>query len=346
MKLPDNLPLLAICGFSGAGKTTVVEELVRRLTTAGLRIAVIKHDAHRLDMDRPGKDSDRFFQAGATIAVHDRDQFVLRLHKHEQEQAHLENLVRDLARSHDLVIVEGHKDTALPMKVWLRRDAEDAPPPEVGPVVLDLGRELPRVELVEELLNVWLPKQWQRRPVRGAILLGGESRRMGEPKHLLRHGPASWLACVQDALGACLGELVLLGSGELPPDVRPATRLPDAPELQGPLAGLLAAMRWAPDYAWIVAACDQPLLTADAIAWLLAQRRPGVRAILPRHPVSGRIDPFPGLYEPCCRPLLEQLDGPAKMAGLKGVISPVLPDQHLASWANFNTPEAAAAISF
>ena len=45
---------IAIVGNSGAGKTTLLERLIPALKRKGLRVGVVKHDAHRFDIDHPG----------------------------------------------------------------------------------------------------------------------------------------------------------------------------------------------------------------------------------------------------------------------------------------------------
>jgi molybdopterin-guanine dinucleotide biosynthesis protein len=50
---------------SGTGKTTLLEQVIGDLKNRGLRVGVIKHDAHRFDIDHPGKDSYRLAAAGA-----------------------------------------------------------------------------------------------------------------------------------------------------------------------------------------------------------------------------------------------------------------------------------------
>ena len=50
----------------------------------------------------------------------------------------------------------------------------------------------------------------------------------------------------------------------------------------GPLAALLAALRWAPQAAWILCPCDLPRVSPAAVAWLLGERRPHRLAVLPR----------------------------------------------------------------
>ena len=64
-----NIPVIGFAAYSGTGKTTLIEKLLRRLKEKGFRVAVIKHDAHDFDIDREGKDSWRFTQAGADIML-------------------------------------------------------------------------------------------------------------------------------------------------------------------------------------------------------------------------------------------------------------------------------------
>jgi molybdopterin-guanine dinucleotide biosynthesis protein B len=56
-------------GHSGAGKTTLIEKLVRELSARGLRVATIKHAHHKVVLDTPGKDSWRYKQAGAVMSM-------------------------------------------------------------------------------------------------------------------------------------------------------------------------------------------------------------------------------------------------------------------------------------
>ena len=65
----SDIPVIGFAAYSGTGKTTLIEQLVLRLTDKGLRVAVVKHDAHRLEFDRDGKDSQRFTRAGAALSV-------------------------------------------------------------------------------------------------------------------------------------------------------------------------------------------------------------------------------------------------------------------------------------
>ena len=63
------VPTICIVGFSDSGKTGVTVGLVDALKHHGLRVGTIKHDIHGFEMDRPGKDSWRHKQAGASTTI-------------------------------------------------------------------------------------------------------------------------------------------------------------------------------------------------------------------------------------------------------------------------------------
>lgn len=64
---PPVFSFVSVC--SGMGKTTLLEKLIARLVAKGYRVGAVKHDAHRFEIDRAGKDSYRFTHAGAEKMV-------------------------------------------------------------------------------------------------------------------------------------------------------------------------------------------------------------------------------------------------------------------------------------
>jgi len=341
-------PVVAVCGHSGSGKTTLLEAAIAEFVAEGLLVAAIKHDAHGFQVDREGKDSDRLFRAGATVVLRGPgEQFERR---GANSLLPLEETLSRLGSAHDLLLVEGHKDVALP-KIWLCARGESAPPPEVVNVLRVLPWDGDRRTKFREFLREWLPVAWRRRRLCGGLLVGGRSSRMGRPKQLLEFGGRTLGEIAAAALGvlsnAALGaEAVVLGAGELPATLAAMPRLADAPGFSGSGAALIAAHRLAPGAAWIVAACDHPYLRAEHIEWLAQQRRPGVWAVVPRQ-ADGHPSPMLALYEPQALELIERQacmdpERDARPAQLldSGRTLLVTPPEALADgWKNVNTPE-------
>jgi len=58
--------VVSVVGSSEAGKTTLIERLLRELSGREYRVAAVKHCPHGFDLDVEGKDSWRFMEAGAS----------------------------------------------------------------------------------------------------------------------------------------------------------------------------------------------------------------------------------------------------------------------------------------
>jgi len=101
--------VIGVAGFKNAGKTTLVERLVRELTGRGYRISTVKHAHHSFDIDHEGRDSFRHRKAGATeVAVISRHLWAIIHELREEEEPPLSAILAKLAPC-DLVIVEGYK---------------------------------------------------------------------------------------------------------------------------------------------------------------------------------------------------------------------------------------------
>ena len=331
------LPAIAICGYSGSGKTTLLEKLIPLLSDLGLKVAVLKHDVHGLTVDTPGKDSDRLYQAGADVMLQGPEQSFVRIHGNAD--AELLQVLTMACPHYDLILVEGRKFTPYLDKIWLRRDQADLAPPEAARVQLDLGRDEDRVAATMACLQPWLKRCAEQVPVYGGILVGGASSRMGQPKQMLTHGDATWFERAVSVLQERAERVVVLGSGELPEKYASLTRLPDIPGMKGPIAGMLAAMRWAPSASWVFVACDMPLITGEAIDWLLETRAPGAWATLPRLIDSDFPEPLLAYYDFRAHALLEGVTAPHRIATHAKVMTPPIPPELADAWRNLNSPE-------
>lgn len=142
--------LIGLAGWSGAGKTTLLERVIPVLTARGLRLSTLKHAHHAFDIDKPGKDSYRHRQAGATqVMVASDKRWALMEELHDEREPELPELLSQM-RAVDLIIVEGYKRHAhakievhrqangkpwiYPEDALVRAIVSDVPPPEDCPL--------------------------------------------------------------------------------------------------------------------------------------------------------------------------------------------------------------------
>ncbi|MGY8625108.1 molybdopterin-guanine dinucleotide biosynthesis protein B [Chromobacterium violaceum] len=104
--------VLGICGYSGSGKTTLLEALLPLLGRRGLRVSVIKHSHHDVELDTPGKDSFRHRRAGACEVMIVSPRRVGVFAETERELTLDEQLAR--LSPCDLVLLEGQKSLPVP----------------------------------------------------------------------------------------------------------------------------------------------------------------------------------------------------------------------------------------
>ncbi|PKU21362.1 molybdopterin-guanine dinucleotide biosynthesis protein B [Telmatospirillum siberiense] len=101
--------VFGLAGWSGAGKTTLMIELVRRIVLRGIRVSTIKHAHHAFDIDRPGKDSHRHREAGATeVMVTSGARWALMHEIRGEGEPSLDALLAHMTPV-DLLLIEGFK---------------------------------------------------------------------------------------------------------------------------------------------------------------------------------------------------------------------------------------------
>ncbi len=114
-------PVISFVAKSGSGKTTLLEKVIKRLKEEGIRLAVIKHDAHQFDMDKPGKDTWKMAQAGADIvAISSPAKFAI-IEKVDEEKK-LDEVIAMLSKV-DLILTEGFKRSNKPKIEVFRSEA-------------------------------------------------------------------------------------------------------------------------------------------------------------------------------------------------------------------------------
>jgi molybdopterin-guanine dinucleotide biosynthesis protein MobB len=335
--------IIGVSGRSGSGKTTLIESVLPELVRGGLRVAVVKHTTHhRLDIDKKGKDTARFFDAGADLVVgQDEDQTFFRSRR---KYSDLNDVLQDLPPGLDLVIIEGHKQ-AMVRRVWLEagRVRRSALPSGVTADVVLSRQDKAYRDLFLRYIEERLAESHGERAVYAGLLVGGKSTRMGTSKAFLKIGGRSFMKRSYDLLSASASRTVLLGSSPVPPSLRQVDRLPDVSGAQGPLAGMISAFRWAPHAAWIISAVDMPLMGREAWEWILSHRRPGVWAVIPRFEEAKGGETTAACYEPMLFEFINDLtiQGTVTLQPLvrhPKVVSPVIPAGLAHCWKNVNTP--------
>ncbi|KHT30307.1 molybdopterin-guanine dinucleotide biosynthesis protein MobB [Pectobacterium carotovorum] len=108
---PNRVPLLAIVAYSGTGKTTLLKHVIPLLSHHGVRVGLIKHTHHQMDIDTPGKDSYELRKAGAAqTIVASSQRWALMTETPDQEEPNIYHLAGKMdASTLDLVLVEGFK---------------------------------------------------------------------------------------------------------------------------------------------------------------------------------------------------------------------------------------------
>ncbi len=119
-------PVVSVVAKSGTGKTTLLEKLIAELKSRGYRVGAIKHDAHRFDIDREGKDSWRLTQAGAdtTVITSPAKIAVLKMNPQGEEPALAETIERYFTDV-NIILTEGFKKSAMP-KIEVHRAERSA----------------------------------------------------------------------------------------------------------------------------------------------------------------------------------------------------------------------------
>ncbi|MGE3646067.1 MAG: molybdopterin-guanine dinucleotide biosynthesis protein B [Beijerinckiaceae bacterium] len=104
------MKVIGLAGWSGAGKTTLIERVLPVLRARGLTVSTLKHAHHKFDIDRDGKDSWRHRQAGAEeVLIASAGRWVLLHELRDAPEPSLDDLLAHLSPV-DLVIVEGWRN--------------------------------------------------------------------------------------------------------------------------------------------------------------------------------------------------------------------------------------------
>jgi len=301
-----------------------IKELVTRLLphlTPELRVAYVDADHAAGDEAEQGGSGgqEAILQAGATAELTDKITFRrLDLRRDQDKFAQQEWL-----QHQSLVLVNGNHfrarrqliilDPAKPLQKKLDRltDVRLILLPEgVTEIPGYLQEHLPATANIPVLplhdtaaIAAAVRQEWEtaRPRLRGLVLAGGQSQRMGQDKGRLsyhqgqeqRAYAAALLApFCEDVFVSCRADQVAeLQAANLQP-------LPDQFLDLGPMSGLLSAFRHDPDAAWLVVACDLPFLSETTLQHLVGHRHAGRMATAFQSPENEWPEPLITIWEP------------------------------------------------
>jgi molybdenum cofactor guanylyltransferase len=181
-------------------------------------------------------------------------------------------------------------------------------------------------------------------PLYGLVLAGGRSTRMGKDKAALSYRGRTELERAMALLAPHVARAFVSVRADQRADPLRAgyEQIADTRENLGPIAGLLAAQERYPQKAWLVLACDLPLLEPATVAHLLSKRDPRRDATAYRSSHDGLPEPLCAVYEPASYPKLiayveHGRDCPRKF--LIGADTLLIEQPEPRSLDNANTPE-------
>jgi len=182
----------------------------------------------------------------------------------------------------------------------------------------------------------------------GAVFVGGQSRRMGQPKFALTYNGISETERAARILGRFCEKVFLsaradLDMGELG-NIKNVERIDDEHIRLGPVGGLATVMGRYPGKAWMITACDMPLIQKKDFEIILEQRDPLRYGTC--YVQKGRLgyEPMCAIYEPkFITPLYEAMS--RRELSLSRIIGDLpfkevkISEGDRANFMNINTPE-------
>ena len=133
----------------------------------------------------------------------------------------------------------------------------------------------------------------------GAVLAGGLSTRMGQPKALVELAGRPLAARIVGTVGSAGLEPLVVAKPDSPLPKLDCRVLSEPSEPRHPLTGLVAALQASAGRGVVAIGCDMPLVPARLLTWL-AQLEEEVAVC----EVGGRLEPLLGRYSPLARDAL------------------------------------------
>jgi molybdopterin-guanine dinucleotide biosynthesis protein A len=278
------------CGYVDADHAAVDEAVLPGMLAEGARIEYTDAiRSHRLQMNA-GWNQHQFRQV-----FNDADLLLINGNHHEATR---QIVVIDPAKENSL-----HKrlDQLTDVRLILLADGVKAPFDFLQNALPTFG-QIPQLALSDHAGILHFFEQEMLKnipPLNGLVLAGGQSLRMGRDKSAMDwHGKPQREFMADMLAGLCDEVFISCRAGQEPELHTEYPTLPDTFTDLGPFGAILSAFRHSPDRAWMVVACDLPLLDRETLDFLLQNRRPKHTATAFESALDGMPEPLITIWEP------------------------------------------------
>ena len=139
----------------------------------------------------------------------------------------------------------------------------------------------------------------EKKIINGLVLAGGKSTRMGRDKSSIPwHGKEQQYHIADILKTLCNEVFISRRKGQEFETNENYKTLVDTYTGIGPYGAILSAFQFQPDVAWLVVACDLPLLDKKTLGYLIANRNEGATATTFQSPHDGLPEPLITIWEP------------------------------------------------
>jgi molybdopterin-guanine dinucleotide biosynthesis protein A len=177
----------------------------------------------------------------------------------------------------------------------------------------------------------------------GLVLAGGKSQRMGFDKGALNWHGKEQRYYVADLLMPFCDEVYISCRENQQQDIEDGyLSIPDTFTGLGPYGAILSAFREKPDNAWLVVACDLPLLDENTLQFLTDNRNTSSIATAFNSGFDGFPEPLITIWEPKCYPVLLSFLAQGYSCPRKVLINSeatILKAPNINALTNVNTPQ-------
>lgn len=177
----------------------------------------------------------------------------------------------------------------------------------------------------------------------GLVLAGGRSTRMGTDKsRICWHGKEQWLHIAQMLSHFCAQVYVSCREDQVGTFERTHPVIKDAYKGGGPNGALLSAFQKYSEAAWLVVACDLPILDMETLAFLVRQRDASKIATAFQSPHDGLPEPLVTVWEPKTHQILLSAMDRGHHCPRKALINndaKIIVPPHPQTLMNVNTPQ-------